>query len=80
MPAQALKCALVSAGIENFDLKDLHGSCENGLYVFDVCTCYLRYEFFVDRESFEVLGINTEPIVSLKVRKPEEDEPMPEAA
>ena len=59
---QALQSAIAYAEIENDEPRCASGSFAGGLYHFIVTTQYLRYEFYVDAVSGEVLGISTEPL------------------
>ena len=59
---QALQSAIAYAEIENDEPRCASGSFAGGLYHFIVTTLYLRYEFYVDAVSGEVLGISTEPL------------------
>lgn len=57
----AVRNALISVGIcdENYrcDYICLEGDC----YHIIISTIMLRYEFYVDADTGEILGINTEP-------------------
>ena len=59
---QALQSAFAFASIQNDEPCCLSSRYTDGLFHFIVSTLYLRYEFYVDAESGEVLGIDTEPL------------------
>ncbi len=59
---QALCAALEYARIANDETRCLLGLYADGLYRFVVRTPYQRYEFYVDAESGEVLGIDAQPL------------------
>ena len=59
---QALQSAIAYAEIKNDEPRCASGSFADGVYHFIVTTLYLRYEFYVDAVSGEVLGISTEPL------------------
>lgn len=60
---QALHNALIYAGIENNEFDCPFERYEDGLFHFLVRTFWMEYEFFVEANTGEVLGINTEPLV-----------------
>jgi len=62
MPEQALQRALIYADIKNDEPFCLSRTYADELYHFVVRTFYMRYEFYVDAVSGEVLGISTEPL------------------
>ena len=59
---QALHNALTYAGIEKEEYACLPGQCTDGFYHFVVRTDYMKYEFYVEAVSGDVLGMNTEPL------------------
>lgn len=59
---KALHNALVYAGIENEEYACMSIGYMDGLHYFLVHTLCLKYEFFVESASGDVLGINTEPL------------------
>ncbi len=59
---QALDRALNDAGISNAENLCLLNRYVDGLYEIVVHTLYLRYEAYVDAQTGEVLGLNTEPL------------------
>ena len=59
---EALRSALTYAGIENDENRCLLCRCVNGLFQIIVWTPYLKYEFYVDAENGEVLGIDMIPV------------------
>lgn len=59
---QALGKALNDAGIANVENRCLLNRYIDGLYEIVVRTPYLKYEAYVDVETGEVLGLNTEPL------------------
>ncbi len=63
---QALQSAIAYAEIKNDEPRCASGSLADGVYHFIVTTLYLRYEFYVDAVSGEVLGISTEPLSYLE--------------
>ncbi len=64
---QALQSAIAYAEIKNDEPRCTSGSFADGIYHFIVTTLYLRYEFYVDAVSGEVLGISTEPLSYLEM-------------
>ena len=63
---QALRSAIAYAELKNAEPRCTSGSYADGLFHFIVTTLYLRYEFYVDAVSGEVLGISTEPLSYLE--------------
>ena len=61
-PDQALRCAIAYAELKNDEPVCTSCGFADGLFRFIVTTLYLRYEFYVDAVSGEVLGISTEPL------------------
>ena len=61
-PDQALRCAIAYAELKNNEPVCTSCSFTDGLFRFSVTTLYLRYEFYVDAVSGEILGISTEPL------------------
>ena len=59
---QALRAALEYADLSSTDSKCLLSFCSDGLYQLVVYTPYLKYEFYVDALSGEVLGIDMMPL------------------
>ena len=59
---QALRKALICAGIEKEELACLLQEHEEGLYHFQVRSCWMEYEFYVEAASGEVLGMQTAPL------------------
>lgn len=59
---QALDRALNDAGIANAEIRCLLNRYADGLYEIVVHTPYLKYEAYVDAQTGEVLGLNTEPL------------------
>ena len=59
---KALACALAHAGLEQSESRCLYSFCRDGLYQIGLWTPYLKYEFYLDAVSGEVLGLDTEPI------------------
>lgn len=58
---QALRAALVCAGLEDCEYRCLGLGLENDCFHIVVLTPYMRYEFYVDA-SGQVVGIGTEPV------------------
>ena len=78
---QALQSAIAYAEIKNDEPRCASGSFAYGVYHFIVTTLYLRYEFYVDAVSGEVLGISTEPLSYLEtLRLCTDGEPLPYVA
>lgn len=71
--AKALETALNYAGIRSDEARCLYVSCFDGFVELVVHTPYQKYEFYVDVESEEVVGINAEP--ALDFDQVYEDEP-----
>ena len=59
---QALQAALRYAGLQDAQWQCRLNRLEEGLYRILLRTPYLAWEFYVDADSGEVLGIDTEPI------------------
>lgn len=75
---QALGRALDDAGIGNIENRCLLNRYIDGLYEIVVHSPYMKYEFYVDAESGQVLGLNTEPLPYPELLSPcgqEEKEP-----
>ncbi len=64
--AEALQSALEYAGIAADENRCLLARYDGGLYHILVRTLYQKYEFYVDAESGEVLGISAEPSLDLE--------------
>ena len=61
----ALNNALTSVGITDGNYCCEYVCLENGCYRLIVSTIMLRYEFYVDAATGEVLGTNTEPVIDV---------------
>lgn len=57
----AVNNALVSVGINDENYRCDYIALEGDCYHMVICTLMLKYEFYVDACTGEVLGINTEP-------------------
>ena len=80
-PDQALQCVIAYAELKNDEPVCTSCSFTDGLFHFIVTTLYLRYEFYVDAVSGEVLGISTEPLSYLEtLRLCTDGEPLPYVA
>ena len=63
----ALHTALIYAGIEKEEFDCLLQQYEDGLYHFLLRTYWMKYEFYVEDRTGEILGIQTEPLVYREV-------------
>lgn len=61
----ALNNALTSVGINDGNYCCEYICLEGGCYRLIVSTLMLRYEFYVDAATGEVLGIDTEPMIDV---------------
>ena len=78
---EALRCAIIYTNIGNDEPVCISGNLADGLFHFIVTTLYLRYEFYVDAVSGEILGISTEPLSYLEtLRLCTDGEPLPYVA
>ena len=59
---QALQLAISYANIAGDEPRCLSAEYDSGLHHFLVTTLFMRYEFYVDALSGEVLGIDTQPL------------------
>ena len=59
---QALRAAIEYADLSCDESSCLLCLCRDGLYRIVLNTPYLRYEFYVDAQSGEVLGIDMKPL------------------
>lgn len=64
---QAMRCALVYARIENETCRCLSSGRDADLYHFVVHTAFMRYEFYVDAGSGDVLGLDTQPLTQPEI-------------
>lgn len=62
---EALLAALNSVALTEEDVIDSAITLSNGLYEIGLSTSFQHYDFYVDAETSEVLGINAEPVVCL---------------
>ena len=59
---QAISNALLYAGIENDEFQCLSSSFQDGFFLVNIWTPYLKYVFYVDSITSEVPGIDMEPV------------------
>ena len=59
--AKARRIAMEYAGLTYEDSRCLRNSFEDGLYELVILTPFQKYEIYVDAQTDEVSGFNTEP-------------------
>ncbi len=59
----ALQSALAYAGLTADEACCTFVNLENGLYEFVLLGIFMKYDFYVDVDSGEVLGFNSEPFM-----------------
>lgn len=57
----AITACIKETALDRNDILSVNTRIENGLYEIDLSTSYQNYNFYVDAETAEVLGINAEP-------------------
>ena len=77
---QALRAALRYADLPCDQALCLDSRLEDGLWHMLVRTAYLRYEFYVDAVSGELLGIDTQPLPYPEMLRFAEGEGLPPLA
>ena len=59
--AEARRIAMEYAGLTYSDSRCLRNVFEDGLYALVIMTPFQKYEIYVDAQTDEVVGFNTEP-------------------
>ena len=59
---QALRIALLNTGLENSEYRCLSNHYDGGFFRIILRTPYLNYEIYVDAETEEIAGVDTEPV------------------
>ena len=59
--AKARRIAMEYAGLTYEDSRCLRNSFEDGLYELVILTPFQKYEIYVDAQTDEVIGFNTQP-------------------
>ena len=67
-PKQALETALQATGLDRELVYRVRCTLDSGLYDIRFCTDWLRYQLYLDAESGEVLGLDTEPMGDAEVQ------------
>ena len=67
-PNRALERALQETGLDRQQVYRVRCTLDGGLYDIRFCTDWLRYQLYLDAESGEVLGLDTEPMGDAEVQ------------
>ena len=67
-PNRAMALALTETGLDREKVFRVHCTLDGGLYDIRFCTDWLRYQLYLDAESSEVLGLDTEPMGDAEVQ------------
>ena len=67
-PNRAMALALTETGLDREQVFRVHCTLDGGLYDIRFCTYWLRYQLYLDAESGEVLGLDTEPMGDAEVQ------------
>ncbi|MDY4487373.1 MAG: hypothetical protein SPE18_04885 [Candidatus Limivicinus sp.] len=67
-PHRAMALALTETGLDREQVFRVHCTLDGGLYDIRFCTDWLRYQLYLDAESGEVLGLDTEPMGDAEVQ------------
>lgn len=67
-PNRAIDLALTETGLDREQVFRVRCTLDGGLYDIRFCTDWLRYQLYLDAESGEVLGLDTEPMGDAEVQ------------
>lgn len=67
-PNRAMALALTETGLDREQVFRVCCTLDGGLYDIRFCTDWLRYQLYLDAESSEVLGLDTEPMGDAEVQ------------
>lgn len=67
-PNRATDLALTETGLDREQVFRVHCTLDGGLYDIRFCTDWLRYQLYLDAESGEILGLDTEPMGDAEVQ------------
>ena len=67
-PSRAMALALTETGLDCEQVFRVRCTLDGGLYDIRFCTDWLRYQLYLDAESGEILGLDTEPMGDAEVQ------------